>query len=89
MNDTTECIRRALAADIASDVTSNNPQTERQRLEKEYGVGNVFDTKQLSTQFEVIGFMAPFCVVREKASGKKGSVQFQHNPRLYFGFQAD
>ena len=89
MNDTTENIRRSMVANIAGQVESTNPQTERQRLESEWGVGNVFDTAQLSAQFEVIGFMAPFCVVREKASGKKGSVQFQHNPRLYFGFQAN
>jgi hypothetical protein len=34
----------------------------------------------------VIGFMAPLVVVRRKHDGKKGSLEFQHSPRFYFGF---
>ena len=28
--------------------------------------------------------MAPLVVVRRKADGMKGSLEFQHHPRLYF-----
>jgi hypothetical protein len=34
----------------------------------------------------VIGFMAPLVVVRRRSDGKKGSLEFQHSPRHYFGF---
>jgi hypothetical protein len=29
----------------------------------------------------------PLVVVRRKADGVKGSLEFQHNPRLYFTFR--
>jgi hypothetical protein len=45
-----------------------------------------WDTDQLREEFEVIGFMAPFVVVRRKAEGAKGSMEFTHNPRFYFNF---
>jgi hypothetical protein len=51
--------------------------------------GRVWDTKQLADEFEVVGFLAPFVVVRRKADGVKGSLEFQHNPRHYFNFIAD
>lgn len=40
-------------------------------------------------KFKVIGFMAPFCVVEDRQTGKKGSVQFQHSPRFYFNYIED
>ena len=55
-------------------------------LEAEYG--QVWTTTELSHDFEVLGFMAPFVVVRRRSDGMKGSLEFQHNPRLYFHFQA-
>ena len=30
--------------------------------------------------------VAPFVVVRRKGDGKKGSLEFQHQPRFYFNF---
>lgn len=87
--DITENFRRGAVEIVNSEVQSNNEKTERARLEKEYGADNVFDTKQLGASFEVIGFMAPFCVVKHKATGKKGSIMFQHSPRFYFGFQPE
>ena len=51
--------------------------------------GQVWDAQQLADDFEVVGFMAPFVVVRRKADGMKGSLEFQHNPRYYFNFVAD
>jgi hypothetical protein len=43
---------------------------------------------ELQQDFEVLGFMAPFVVVRRKSDGVRGSLTFQHTPRLYFDFQA-
>lgn len=77
-----------MVAEINSQVESDDKATERARLEGIYGVGNVWDTGELSSKFEVIGFMAPFCAVKEKATGNKGAVQFQHSPRFYFDFRA-
>jgi len=57
----------------------------REALEAQYG--QVWDTQQLAGDFEVIGFMAPFVVVRRRADGMKGSLEFQHMPRFYFNFQ--
>jgi hypothetical protein len=37
----------------------------------------------------IIAFLAPLVVVRRKADGVKGSLEFQHRPRLYFNFVAD
>ena len=81
MNDVTEATRRQLVAEI------NTEPDDRQRLESEHG--SVWTTEELQREFEVIGFLAPFVVVRRKSDGQKGLLMFQHNPRYYFGFQED
>ena len=45
------------------------------------------DTSELQRDFEVTGFMAPFCAVIRKSDLRKGSVSFQHSPRFYFDFK--
>jgi hypothetical protein len=80
MSDPTETIRRTMLAEINADPGS--------RAVLEAAHGDVWDTEQLSQDFEVIGFMAPLVVVRRRADGVKGSLQFQHSPRFYFGFVA-
>lgn len=79
MSDPTEPIRRALVAEINADPGS------REALEAKYG--KVWDTNQLQEDFEALGFAAPMIVVRRKSDGKKGSLIFQHAPRLYWGWQ--
>jgi len=81
MSDPTESIRRQQVAEINA-----NPGS-REALEATHG--QVYDTQQLREQFEVLGFMAPLVVVRRRSDGAKGSLYFQHDPRLYYGFQAD
>ncbi len=81
MHDPTETIRREMTAEI------NAEQAEREALEAKHG--QVWSTQELSKDFDVTGFMAPFCVVKRKSDGVKGSLTFQHSPRFYFGFQAD
>ncbi len=81
MSDSTEQARRERLVEI------NAQPGSREALEA--GHGQVWDTKQLTEDFEVIGFMAPVVVVRRKSDGIKGSLEFQHNPRFYFGWQPD
>lgn len=78
MADETESTRRQMVGDINS-----NP-ADRQTLEEEYG--KVWGTAELSEDFEVLGFLAPYVVVRRKSDGMKGSLLFQDSPRLYFSF---
>jgi len=80
MSDPTESIRREMLAEI------NAAPGSREALESEHG--KVWDTQQLGEDYEVIGFMAPLVVVRRRVDGVKGSLMFQHSPRLYYGFSA-
>lgn len=81
MSDPTEQIRRNRIAEI------NIQPGSREALEAQYG--QVWETQELAADFEVIGFMAPFVVVRRKSDGSKGSLEFQHSPRFYFNFVLD
>jgi len=79
--DETEAPRRALVAALNAEPGS------REALEAEYG--QVWDTQQLTADFAVEGFLAPFVIVRRKADGVRGSLLFQHHPRFYWGFRAE
>jgi hypothetical protein len=79
MNDPTEASRRARLAEI------NAQPGSREALEAKHG--KVWDTDELAADFEVIGFLAPFVVVRRNVDGVKGSLEFQHDPRFFFNFQ--
>ena len=78
MPDPTEPFRRQRLAEI------NSQPGSREALEAQHG--QVWNTEELSRDFEVIGFMAPLVVVRRKSDGVKGSLEFQHSPRIYFNF---
>ena len=78
MEDPTEAIRRERLAEIDAKPGS--------RLALEVRYGQVWDTQELSRDFKVEGFMAPLVVVRRKADGRLGSLEFQHQPRFYFNF---
>jgi hypothetical protein len=79
MSDPTEDIRKQMLADI------NAAPGSREYLEHKHG--QVWDTQQLSDDFEVIGFMAPLIVVKRKFNNQKGSLMFQASPRFYFSFE--
>jgi len=81
MTDSTEALRRAQWAEI------NAAPRAQEVLETEYG--QVWNTEELARDFEILGFLAPYVVVRRKADGQLGSLAFQHDPRLYFAFAAD
>jgi hypothetical protein len=80
-SDATEDARRQRLVEI------NTQPKDRAELEALYG--RVWDTRELATEFVIIGFMAPFIAVQRKSDGVKGSLEFQHQPRFYFNFQAD
>jgi hypothetical protein len=81
MTDETEGIRREMVAEINSEPGS------RADLESKHG--EVWNTSELSRDFEVIGFAAPLVVVRRRKDQVRGSLMFQHNPRFYFGFSPE
>jgi len=81
MKDATEDTRREMVCEINADTSS------REVLEAEYG--QVWDTTELSRDFDVTGFMAPYVVVRRKTDGVVGSLMFRHSPRFYFSFTPD
>lgn len=76
--DATETARRELQAAL------NATAEAKKETEKKYG--QVWTTDELTAEFSVVGFAAPFVVVVRKSDNVKGSMMFQHNPRLYFQF---
>lgn len=81
MENEFESMRRTLAAE------TNSVKGDRELLEAKHG--KVWDTDELARDFDVLGFMAPFIVVKRKDNGDMGSLQFQHSPRFYFGYKKD
>lgn len=77
MEDETEAIRRKMLI-----IQTNQDMAS---LESKYG--RLWTTNELTRDFEVIGFLAPFISVKHRSDGKKGSLQFQHKPRYYFNFE--
>jgi hypothetical protein len=77
--DETEAARRKRLAEV------NLAAAGREELEERHG--KVWDSQELRNEFEVIGFSAPWVIVRRKSDGVKGSLEFQHDPRFYFDFR--
>ena len=80
-NDTTENVRREMVKEV------NAAPKGQAELEAQHG--EVWDTDQLQRDFEVMGFLAPFVMVRRRSDGIVGSLMFQHEPRFYFHFLTD
>jgi hypothetical protein len=76
MTDPTEAARRKLIAEQPERLADGLPSPN-------------WSTEEMTRDFEVVGFMAPFVVVRRRSDGVKGSLEFRHQPRIYFNFQAD
>ena len=85
--DDTEDLRRRRLVEINRTVESDDVIAERQRLEARYG--QIWDAAQLAKDFDVLGFMAPYVVVRRRSDGRKGSLEFQHLPRFCFNLVLD
>lgn len=78
MTDPTEAVRRAMLAGVPDELAARIANGEQ-----------IWDTEQMQTDFEAIGFAAPFIAVRRRSDGVKGSLMFTHRPRFYFGWQED
>lgn len=81
MNDQAEALRRQRLVEINAEPGS------REALEAQHG--QVWDTREMGSDFCVLGFAAPFVIVRRKSDGVRGSLEFQHSPRFYFNFQPE
>ena len=86
MQDETESFRIRRIQQINEEVIGDE-NSDRARLESLYGKDNVWNTSELSQRFEVLGFMAPYVVVRDRVTNRKGSCEFTHSPRFYFNFR--
>ena len=51
--------------------------------------GRRWTTAEMQAEFEVIGYAAPFVVVQRRSDGQRGSLEFTHSPRVYFGWRPD
>ena len=81
MSDPTENIRRVLVAAI------NHAPGSREALEAKHG--KVWDMGEMTEDFSVSHFAAPFILVTRKSDRVTGSLTFQHSPRFYFDFRPD
>lgn len=84
MTDPTEPARRRMVAQLALMA----PLMQDREAAELMVDGRVWDTRQLQEDYEVEGFLAPFCVVVRKSDQQRGSLMFTHAPRWYFGFEA-
>jgi hypothetical protein len=51
--------------------------------------GQRWTTAELTRDFQVLGYAAPFVVVKRRPDGQVGTLEFTHSPRTYFGFVPD
>ena len=75
MSDPTGPVRRRMveSGEPAADLAADRGQT--------------WTTAQLTEDFEVLEYGAPFVIVRRRSDGQLGSLEFTHQPRVYFGFE--
>jgi len=97
--DVTDVTRRLPTQDCSlcyAEVMANTDNIRREMIETGQpaldlaaNTDPTWDTDAVREQFEVLGFAAPFVVVRRKSDGVKGSLEFTHSPRIYFNFVPD
>lgn len=81
MADQTEAIRKQMVVELNSE--------ENTKAELEAKHGKVWTTSEMQEEFEALGFMAPFIIVRKRDSGETGSLKFTHSPRYYFSWKPE
>ena len=74
--DPTEDLRRALIIFMPAELAARVEAGEQ-----------VWTTAEMQADFEALGFMAPFIIVRRRSDGAKGTLMFDHSPRFYFGWE--
>jgi hypothetical protein len=78
--------RKGNDMDEATDKRREMLATGQPRKDEEADTGPKWTTQEMQEEFEVIGFAAPFVVVRRRSDGQKGTLEFTHMPRVYFGW---
>ena len=81
MSDPTESIRKQMVAEL------NSEEATKAELKEKHG--RVWTTSEMQEEFDALGFMAPFIIVRRKDTDERGSLMFTHSPRLYFSWQPE
>ncbi len=79
--DPTEGIRRTLAHAINAGALTKEQFAE-------YGI-EALTTEEVAQKFEIIGFAAPLVIAHQRTTGERGSLYFQHHPRLYFAWEPE
>lgn len=80
--DRTENVRRTRQTEL-------NKHSAKNRADAEKRHGQVWTTPELDLEFTVLGFAAPYVIVERKSDGKRGSLEFQHEPRFYFKWRPE
>ncbi len=57
-----------------------SPQVHQQIVD----AGECWTTDEVTAEFEILGFMAPFCTAKRRSTGERGTLAFVHRPRLYY-----
>ena len=48
---------------------------------------NSWTTEEVTRDFEITGFLAPFCTAVDRETETKGTLMFIHRPRIYYSWQ--
>ena len=86
VNINNEGTRRVLQELVNLMVGNMTEREARFYLEKVYH-GQIFNTQELTQNYKVLSFLAPFVQLERLDDNKIGYMMFTHNPRFYFGFQ--
>lgn len=77
---------RTLAGQVA-DIRRELVESGQPQADLAAEQGPTWTTTEMMAAFEVEGFAAPFVVVVRRSDGKRGTLEFTHAPRVYFGWQ--
>ncbi len=83
MSDPTEQLRKERIVEIT--------KADNSRTALETRVGQTWNTSELQEDFEPLGFLSPYIVVRRKADQIKGSLEFCNSDgeRVYHSFEPE
>jgi hypothetical protein len=57
---------------------------ERLRLARIYGSDNVYYNQEVTEDYKIRSFLAPFVFATRRSDGKEVVLDFQHSPRFYW-----
>jgi hypothetical protein len=78
-----------MTAGTAGQIRREMVETGQPHADLAADAGQRWATAELRRDFEVLGFAAPFVVVKRRSDGQVGSLEFTHSPRVYFAFRPD